>query len=130
MAAAMLKPAVNAWVGLDPADRYRQGQTVAAMVRAPGLAMLAEASALNDHGNARQLLSGFGGRLRPVSVEGASHLDAESPRGSLKNEMFAMFHRATVEFLQSELGLSSSANVTTITPRKSPSAKPVASSSG
>jgi|688.fasta_scaffold13202_2 pimeloyl-ACP methyl ester carboxylesterase len=130
MAAAMLKPPVNAWVGLDPVDRHGQGQIAAAGVRVPGLALLAEASALNDNGNARQLLSMFGGRLRQVSVKGADHLDAESPRGGPDNEMFAIFRRETLDFLQSELGLSSPANVTTIAPRKSPSAKPVASSSG
>lgn len=130
MAAAMLNPPVNAWVGLDPVDRYGQGRMAAAAVRAPGLALLAEASAINDHGNAGQLLWRFGGRLRQVSVEGAGHLDAESPRGSLDNEIFAVFRRETTGFLQSELGLSSPANVTTIAPRKSPSAKPVASSSG
>jgi pimeloyl-ACP methyl ester carboxylesterase len=130
MAAAILKPSVNAWVGLDPVDRHGQGQMAAVGVRVAGLALLAEASALNDNGNARQMLLGFGGRLREVSIEGADHLDAESPRGGPDNEMFAFFRRATLEFLQSELGVSSSANVTTIAPRKSPSAKPVASSSG
>jgi dienelactone hydrolase len=130
MAAAMLKPPAKAWVGLDPVDRHRQGKMAAAAVRMPGLALMAEASALNDNGSAAQLLSRFGGPLRQVAVEGANHLDAESPRGGPDNEMFAVFRRETLDFLRSELGHSSRGNVTTIAPRKSPPAKPVASSSG
>lgn len=130
MAASLLKPSADAWVGLDPVDRQRQGESAARVVRAPGLALLADASALNDNGNARMMLSKYGGTLRVISVEGSNHLDAESPRGGPANEKFEVFQRETVRFLQSALSASPSANVTTIAPRKSPSAKPVASSSG
>lgn len=130
MAASMLKPSADAWVGLDPVDRQQQGESAARAVRAPGLALLADASALNDNGNARMMLSKYGGTLRVISVEGSNHLDAESPRGGQENEKFAVFLRETVSFLQSALRVSPSEKVTTIAPRKSPSAKPVASSSG
>ena len=130
MAASRLKPSAHAWVGLDPVDRWQQGEYAARAIRSPGLALLADASALNDNGNARKMLSKYGGTLRLITVIGSNHLDAESPRGGPANEKFAVFQRETVCFLQSALDVWSPEKVTTIAPRKSPSAKPVASSSG
>lgn len=88
---------VRAWVGLDPVDRRGEGAAAAARVQMPGLALLADPSVLNDHGNARRMLADYAGPLRVVAIRGASHLDAESPRSGV----FTEFQSETVEFLRS-----------------------------
>ncbi len=129
LAAAELGDSIDAWVGLDPVDRYRQGRAEAGRVRVPGLALLARPAALNNQGNARDMLSTYAGPLRLIAVEGAGHLDAESPRG--RGE-FANFRREVLDFVHSVFGtpVGGAGKETTMAPRRSPSAKPVASSSG
>jgi pimeloyl-ACP methyl ester carboxylesterase len=97
LAAAELGCVVNAWVGLDPVDRNGKGRVAAAKVRAPGLALLADPAPLNANGNARGMLSAYGGELEVVHIRDTGHLDAESPRGSGK---FAEFERRTLAFLR------------------------------
>jgi dienelactone hydrolase len=97
LAAAALGDAVTAWVGLDPVDRNGQGRAAAAKVRVPGLALLAEPAPLNANGNARGMLSAYGGELEVVRVPRAGHLDAESPRRGGK---FAEFEERVVDFLR------------------------------
>jgi len=132
LAAAELGGAVDAWVGLDPVDRNGKGRAAAAKVHVPGLALLADPAPLNANGNARGMLSGYGGELEVVCVRDAGHLDAESPRRSGK---FAEFERRAKVFLRREFrnsaaGRYSASKVTTIAPRKSPSRKSTASSRG
>lgn len=88
-AAGQLGKRVEAWVGLDPVDRDGEGRAAAAAVRSPGLALLAEPAPLNSHGNARAMLSAYGGKLEVVPVGGSGHLDAESPRRGGKFSEFA-----------------------------------------
>jgi len=97
LAAAELGDLADAWVGLDPVDRNGEGRAAASKVRAPGLALLADPAPLNANGNARGMLSAYGGGLEVVRVRGAGHLDAESPRRSGK---FAEFERRVVDFLR------------------------------
>jgi len=89
LAAAELGDAVDAWVGLDPVDRDGKGRAAAADVRVPGLALLADPAPLNANGNARGMLSAYGGKLEVVPVCGSGHLDAESPRRGGKFTEFA-----------------------------------------
>jgi pimeloyl-ACP methyl ester carboxylesterase len=95
LVAADLGEEIEAWVGLDPVDHRRRGQAVAPQVRVPGLALLAEPSALNARGNAQAMLAEYGGPLRVVSVPGSGHLDVESPR----RPGFAVFENETRAFL-------------------------------
>jgi pimeloyl-ACP methyl ester carboxylesterase len=97
LAAAELDDAVTAWVGLDPVDRNGKGRAAAAKVRVPGLALLAEPAPLNANGNARGMLTAYGGELDIVRVPQAGHLDAESPR---RGGQFAEFERPVSEFLR------------------------------
>jgi pimeloyl-ACP methyl ester carboxylesterase len=97
LAAAELGEVVDAWVGLDPVDRDGKGRLAAAKVRTPGLALLADPAPLNANGNARGMLSAYGGELQVVQIRDTGHLDAESPRGSRK---FAEFERRTLAFLR------------------------------
>jgi len=79
LAAASLSPPVDAWVGLDPVDHAGSGAAKAALVKAPGLALLAEPSPFNAQGNVRTMLHDYGGPLQVIKVTGATHCDAESP---------------------------------------------------
>ena len=97
LAAAELRDAMKAWVGLDPVDRDGKGRSAASKVRVPGLALLADPAPLNANGNARGMLAVYGGELEVVRIRGAGHLDAESPRG---NGKFSEFERHTVAFLR------------------------------
>lgn len=96
LAASRLGNEINAWVGLDPVDRNGEGQAAAREVRVPGLALLAEPAPLNANGNARGMLSSYGGPLEVAVVPNTGHLDAESPRRSGK---FALFERRVLAFL-------------------------------
>ena len=97
LAAAELGEVVGAWVGLDPVDRDGRGRLAAPKVRAPGLALLADPAPLNANGNARGMLSAYGGELQVVRLRDTGHLDAESPRG---NGKFAEFERRMLAFLR------------------------------
>jgi hypothetical protein len=97
LAAAELGDAVRVWVGLDPVDRDGKGRAAAARVHVPGLAVLADPAPLNANGNARGMLSAYGGQLEVVRVPRGGHLDAESPRG---NGKFGEFERPVSEFLR------------------------------
>ena len=97
LAAAESGDSVTAWVGLDPVDRNGQGRTAAGKVRIPGLALLADPAPLNANGNARGMLSAYGGQLEVVRVSQAGHLDAEAPRRGGK---FAEFEERVVDFLR------------------------------
>jgi pimeloyl-ACP methyl ester carboxylesterase len=97
LAAAELGDAVDAWVGLDPVDRDGKGRAAAADVRVPGLALLADPAPLNASGNARGMLSAYGGKLEVVPVRGSGHLEAESPQRGGK---FAEFTEPVLVFLR------------------------------
>ena len=97
LAAAELGDAVDAWVGLDPVDRDGKGRAAAADVRVPGLALLADPAPINANGNARGMLSAYGGKLEIMPVRGSGHLDAESPRRGGK---FAEFAEPVLVFLR------------------------------
>lgn len=104
--AAKPESAVDAWVGLDPVDRGSRGIAAAAEVSVPGLVMLAEPELLNANRNAAAMLSAYAGPLCVVEVEGAAHLDAESPRGRGR---FSRFEQPVVEFLRRVFRLPPSA---------------------
>lgn len=58
LAAASLSPPVDAWVGLDPVDHAGHGAAKAALVKAPGLALLAEPSPFNPKTAIETILRG------------------------------------------------------------------------
>jgi pimeloyl-ACP methyl ester carboxylesterase len=99
-AAAGLGDGVRAWIGLDPVDRDGRGAAIASQVNIPGLALLAEPSALNARGNAWSMLADYAGPLRLKTIAGSGHLDAESPR----NEIFEKFRREVRQFLLEVVG--------------------------
>lgn len=107
LAAASLSPPVDAWVGLDPVDHAGSGAAKAALVKPPGLALLAEPSPFNAQGNARTMLHDYGGPLQVIKVTGATHCDAESPSdilgqlacGRVDPVRHDRFRAATLEFL-------------------------------
>lgn len=83
LAAATLSPSVDAWVGLDPVDFQQMGANNAGAVQLPALALLAEPSPCNQHGNARAMLRRYAGPLRIIKIDGASHCDPEWPTSVL-----------------------------------------------
>ena len=107
LAAASLSPPVDAWVGLDPVDHAGRGGEKTALVKAPGLALLAEPSPFNRQGNALAMLHDYGGPLQVIKVTGATHCDAESPSdilgqiacGRADPMRHDRFRSATLEFL-------------------------------
>jgi dienelactone hydrolase len=107
LAAASLSPPVDAWVGLDPVDHAGSGAAKAELVKAPGLALLAEPSPFNAQGNARTMLHDYGGPIQVIKVTGATHCDAESPSdilgqlacGRVDPMRHDRFRATTLEFL-------------------------------
>ena len=107
LAAASLSPPVDAWVGLDPVDHAGRGAAKAALVKVPGLALLAEPSAFNGQGNALAMLHDYGGPLQVIKVTGTTHCDAESPSdilgqlacGRVDPLRHDRFRATTLEFL-------------------------------
>lgn len=97
LAAAELGGSVDAWIGLDLVDRNGEGKRAAEKVRVPGLALLADPAPLNANGNARGMLSHYGGLLEVARFEGTGHLDAESPRC---REKFGFFEGGVLDFLR------------------------------
>lgn len=97
LATAQLGDTVDAWVGLDPVDLNGKGRAIAANVRVPGLALLADPAPLNADGNARAMLSCYAGSLEVARVSGAGHLDAESPG---RNGKFVFFEERVLRFLR------------------------------
>ena len=115
LAAASLSPPADAWVGLDPVDHAGRGAAKAALVKAPGLALLAEPSPFNGRGNASTMLHDYGGPLQVIKVTRATHCDAESPSdilgqlacGQVNSMRHDRFRTVTLEFLD---GVFSGAN--------------------
>lgn len=107
LAAATLSQPMDAWVGLDPVDHAGRGAAKAALVKVPGLALLAEPSPFNGQGNALAMLHDYGGPLQVMKVTGATHCDAESPTdilgqlacGWVNPMRHDRFRTATLEFL-------------------------------
>ncbi len=107
LAASTLSPPVDAWVGLDPVDHAGRGASRAALVKAPGLALLAEPSPFNGQGNALSMLQHYGGPLQVMKVTGATHCDAESPTdllgqlacGWVDPRRHELFRAAALQFL-------------------------------
>ena len=107
LGAASLSPPVDAWVGLDPVDHAGRGAAKAALVKVPGLALLAEPSLFNGRGNALAMLHDYGGPLQVIKVTGTTHCDAESPSdilgqlacGRVDPLRHDRFRMATQEFL-------------------------------
>ena len=112
LAAASMSPPVDAWVGLDPVDHAGSGAAKAALVTAPGLALLAEPSPFNAQGNALAMLHDYGGPLQVIKVTGATHCDAESPSdilgqlacGRVDPVRPDRFRATTLEFLDAVFG--------------------------
>ena len=107
LAAASISPPIDAWVGLDPVDHAGRGAGRAALVKVPGLALLAEPSPFNEQNNAFAMLHSYGGALQMIKVTGATHCDAESPSdilgqiacGRVDPMRHTRFRTATLEFL-------------------------------
>jgi dienelactone hydrolase len=77
--AAADDPGVRVWIGLDPVDRDGLGARAAARLQARAVVILAEPSACNARGNARDLIAALGDRVQVVRIPGAPHVDAEWP---------------------------------------------------
>lgn len=111
LAAAKLSPPVDAWAGLDPVEIGGRGAAKAPLVRVPGLALLAEPSAANWHGNGTTMLKEYAGPLRILRVKGATHCDAESPTdilgqlvcGRVSSGRHARILEVTAAFLEENL---------------------------
>jgi dienelactone hydrolase len=71
-------PCLAIWVGLDPVDRKGIGAKAAPRVRCEAVVLLAEPSACNAQGNARNLIVALS-RCDHSSIAGAVHVDAEWP---------------------------------------------------
>ena len=112
LAAASLSPPADAWVGLDPVDHAGRGAAKAALVKLPGLALLAEPSPFNGQNNALAMLNDYGGPLQVIRITGATHCDAESPSdilgqlacGRVDPKRHNRFRSATLEFLDGAFG--------------------------
>lgn len=76
--AAADNPVVLIWVGLDPVDRDGLGAAAAPKVPCRTVALLAEPSPWNAHGNASGIIAAL---MEPeeFKVEGSVHVDAEWP---------------------------------------------------
>ena len=79
LAAALISPTVDAWVGLDPVDFGGLGAAMAARVHAPGLTLLAATPPFKMHGSALGLLRTYAGPLQIMTVKNSTHCDVESP---------------------------------------------------
>jgi len=79
---AAYSPGLAIWVGLDPVDRDGLGVKAASMVQCRAVALTAEPSACNAHGNARDMVAALP-RHEHFRVAGAVHVDAEWPTSGL-----------------------------------------------
>jgi dienelactone hydrolase len=75
-------PGLAIWVGLDPVDRDGMGAKAAPRVQCNAVVLMAEPSACNAQGNARDLIAALP-HCEHSRVPGAVHVDAEWPTSGM-----------------------------------------------
>jgi dienelactone hydrolase len=75
-------PGLAIWVGLDPVDRGGMGAKAAPLVQCNAVVLMAEPSACNAQGNAREIIAALP-HCEHSSVAGAVHVDAEWPTSGM-----------------------------------------------
>jgi len=108
--AAADNPGVAIWVGLDPVDSNRLGVQAALRVNCHAFVLMAEPSACNAHGNARNIVAALP-NCEHYRVAKAVHVDAEWPTdwmaevicGRSENERRSEFHRLASAALREAL---------------------------
>jgi len=70
---------VCCWVGIDPVGMGQKAAKAAASLHIPCFVLRAEPAAWNAHGNAREIFAALPGPAFSLTVNHASHVDAENP---------------------------------------------------
>lgn len=70
---------VSCWVGLDPVGMGSRATRAAESLRIPSFVLRAEPASWNAHGNARQIFAALPGPAFSLTVNHATHVDAENP---------------------------------------------------